>query len=109
MPDKDENGNDIEDEFSQLPFFSQRYQRLKNKIFTTKKAIEEPFSDKLLPDELKPPYIQPKYTICIELTGLLIHSKWTVSGLFSLFLAPFAITKITANLNARQNLFVFQF
>jgi len=77
LPDKDEHGNNIEDEFSSLSFPTQYYQRLKNKIFTTKKAIEEPFSDKLLPDPLEPPYYQPKYTIVLELTGLLVSSNWT--------------------------------
>jgi len=77
LPDQDEHGNTVEDEFSSLAFPSQHFSRLKNKIFTTKKAIEEPFSDKLLPDPLEPPYYQPKYTIVIELTGLLVHSNWT--------------------------------
>jgi len=77
LPDKDEHGNNIEDEFSSLSFPTQYYQRLKNKIFTTKKAIEEPFSDKLLPDPLEPPYYQPKYTVVLELTGLLVASNWT--------------------------------
>lgn len=77
LPDKDEHGNDIEDEFSSLSFPTQNYRRLKNKIFTTKKAIEEPFSDKILPDPLEPPYFQPKYTVVLELTGLLVKSDWT--------------------------------
>lgn len=79
LPDKDENGHEIEDEFSSLPFPSQNWQRLKNRIFQTKKEIEEPFSDRLLPDPLPEPYIQPKYTILVEVTGLLVHSQWTVS------------------------------
>jgi len=77
LPDRDEHGNTIEDEFSSLSFPIQHYRRLKNKIFTTKKAIEEPFSDKLLPDPLEPPYHQPKYTVVLELTGLLVTSNWT--------------------------------
>merc|ERR1719348_1141102 len=77
LPDKDEHGNNIEDEFSNLSFPVQNYRRLKNKIFTTKKAIEEPFSDKLLPDPLEAPYYQPKYTVVLELTGLLVTSNWT--------------------------------
>lgn len=77
LPDKDENGNSIEDEFSDLPFPSQHYARLKNRVFKTKKDLEEPFSDKLLPDPMTEPYYQPKYTILIELTGLLVHSTWT--------------------------------
>jgi len=77
LPDRDEHGNNIEDEFSSLSFPSQYYQRLKNKIFTTKKAIEEPFSDKLLPDPLEPPFFQPKYTVILEMTGLLVNSDWS--------------------------------
>ena len=77
LPDKDAQGNDVDDEFSSLPFPSQHYSRLKNKIFTTKKAIEEPFSDKLLPDPFEPPLLQPKYTIVLEITGLLVKSDWT--------------------------------
>jgi len=76
-PDMDEQGNYVEDEYSSLPFPSQQFNRLKNRIFTTKKAIEEPFSDKLLPDPLEPPYYQPKYTIVIELTGVMVNSGWT--------------------------------
>ena len=78
LPDQDENGTNIEDEFSSYPFYSQYFSRLKNKIFKTKKDFEEPFSDKLLPDPLPEPYHQPKYTVLIELTGLLVHANWTV-------------------------------
>jgi len=77
LPDRDEHGNNIEDEFSSLSFPVQNYRRLKNKIFTTKKAIEEPFSDKLLPDPLEPPFFQPKYTVVLEMTGLLVNSDWS--------------------------------
>ena len=77
LPDKDTQGNDIEDEFSSMSFPSQHFSRLKNKIFTTKKAIEEPFSDKLLPDPLEFPMHQPKYTIVLEVTGCLVKSDWT--------------------------------
>lgn len=77
LPDRDERGNDVEDEFSNQGFPVENYRRLKNKIFTTKKAIEEPFSDKLLPDPLEPPYHQPKYTIVLEMTGLLVNSDWS--------------------------------
>ena len=78
LPDKDESGNEIKDEYSSLPFPSQYYQRLKSKFFKTQKDIVEPFSDKLLPDTLPEPYFQPKYTVLIELTGMLVHADWTV-------------------------------
>jgi len=77
LPDRDYLGENIPDEFSELPFPTQHYRRLKAKIFKTKKEMEDPFSDKLLPEPLPEPYYQPKYTILIELTGTLIHSNWT--------------------------------
>jgi import inner membrane translocase subunit TIM50 len=79
LPDRDENGNVIKDEFSERSFPSQNYQRLKNRIFKTKKDLEEPFSDRLLPDTLPEPYIQPKYTVVVEITGFLVHANWMVS------------------------------
>ncbi len=77
LPDKDEDGNVVEDEFSKAPWPGQGYRRLKSRIFKTKKDLEEPFSDKLLPDPLPEPYHQPKYTVFVELTGLLVHSTWS--------------------------------
>lgn len=41
--------------------------------------VQEPSRDKLLPDPLKYPYIQPPYTLVLELTDLLVHPDWTVS------------------------------
>ena len=37
-----------------------------------------PARDVLLPDELKPPYYQPKVTFVIELNDLLVKPEWTV-------------------------------
>ena len=36
---------------------------------------------KLLPDPLKEPYYQPKYTLVLEMTGVLVHPDWTASKL----------------------------
>jgi len=77
LPDKDESGNEIKDEHSSLPFPTQYVQRLKAKVFKTQKDLVEPFSDKLLPDPLPEPYYQPKYTVLVELTGMLVHADWT--------------------------------
>lgn len=41
--------------------------------------IKEPSRKKLLPDTLKPPFVQPPYTLVLELTDLLVHPEWTVS------------------------------
>lgn len=39
----------------------------------------EPSSDVLLPDPLPEPYIQPKYTLVLELTDVLVHPEYDVS------------------------------
>ncbi len=85
LPDRDEKGQPLTDEFSSLPFYSQYFMRLKSRFFKTKKDLEEPFSDKLLPDPLTEPYYQPKYTVLLELTGLLVHSNWTVRIMDALY------------------------
>lgn len=41
--------------------------------------IQEPSRKKLLPDPLQYPYMQPPYTLILELTDLLVHPEWTVS------------------------------
>lgn len=41
--------------------------------------VVEPSRDKLLPDPLKPPYWQPKYTVVIELKNVLVTTEWSVS------------------------------
>ena len=84
LPDKDESGNEIRDEYSSLPFPKQYVQRLKAKVFQTQKDLVEPWSDKLLPDPLPEGYHQPKYTVLIELTGMLVHADWTVSVIYSI-------------------------
>jgi mitochondrial import inner membrane translocase subunit TIM50 len=40
--------------------------------------VEDPVSQKLLPDPIQEPYYQPPYTLVIELTGVLVHPEWTV-------------------------------
>ena len=43
--------------------------------------MKEPSTDKLLPEPLKYPYLQPTYTLVIEMTGLLLHPEWTVRAI----------------------------
>ena len=40
--------------------------------------VKDPTSEKLLPDPLKPPYIQPPYTLVLELTDVLLKAEWDV-------------------------------
>ncbi|KYN08063.1 Mitochondrial import inner membrane translocase subunit TIM50-C [Cyphomyrmex costatus] len=76
-PDYDEHGNVIEDEFSKLPFFEQIYKRVKRELNYYTRLVQEPSREKLLPDPLKHPYIQPPYTLVLEMTDLLVHPDWT--------------------------------
>ncbi|XP_011636208.1 mitochondrial import inner membrane translocase subunit TIM50-C-like [Pogonomyrmex barbatus] len=78
-PNYDEHGNVIEDEFSHLPFFEQIYKRVRRELNYYTRLVQEPSREKLLPDPLKHPYIQPPYTLVLELTDLLVHPDWTVS------------------------------
>ena len=46
--------------------------------------IREPSREKLLPDPLTYPYIQPPYTLVLELTDVLVHPDWTVSNTYTI-------------------------
>ncbi|XP_051174875.1 mitochondrial import inner membrane translocase subunit TIM50-C-like [Leptopilina boulardi] len=76
-PKYDEHGNIIEDEFTNLPYPEQMFKRLLSELNYYKKLVQEPSRDKLLPDPLKYPYIQPQYTVVLELIDLLVHPDWT--------------------------------
>lgn len=76
-PDQDPEGNVIEDEFSQLPTVQQYFKRLWKSMTYYQKMIQEPSRDKLLPDPLKYPYIQPPYTLVLEMKDVLVHPDWT--------------------------------
>lgn len=39
--------------------------------------IQLPSREKLLPDELKYPYVQPPYTLVLEMKDVLVHPDWT--------------------------------
>ena len=49
-------------------------------MFSFIQTTQRPSRDKLLPDPLTYPYIQPKYTLVIEMTDVLVHPEWTVNG-----------------------------
>ncbi|XP_046402331.1 mitochondrial import inner membrane translocase subunit TIM50-C-like [Ischnura elegans] len=76
-PRKDENGEIVRDEFSDMPLVQQYFLRMLQEINYYKKMIRDPSRDKLLPDPLEEPYYQPPYTLVLEMTGLLVHPDWT--------------------------------
>lgn len=76
-PIYDEHGNLLEDEFSSLPYYEKVYKRLRRELIYYTKLIQEPSSPKLLPDPFKYPYIQPPYTLVLEVKNLLLCPDWT--------------------------------
>uniref|UniRef100_A0A8R1TWD1 Mitochondrial import inner membrane translocase subunit TIM50 n=1 Tax=Onchocerca volvulus TaxID=6282 RepID=A0A8R1TWD1_ONCVO len=53
------------------------YYRIKEAYRSWRNFVIEPSRDKLLPDPLKPPYWQPKYTVVIELKNVLVAPEWS--------------------------------
>ncbi|XP_005182968.1 mitochondrial import inner membrane translocase subunit TIM50-C [Musca domestica] len=76
-PEVDADGNVIEDEFIKLPAVEQYLKRMWKSMHYYQKMIQEPSREKLLPDPLKPPYIQPPYTLVLEMKDVLVHPDWT--------------------------------
>ncbi|XP_055314025.1 mitochondrial import inner membrane translocase subunit TIM50-C-like [Sitodiplosis mosellana] len=76
-PERDADGQIIEDEFSILPLPKQYLKRMWKSLTYYQKIIQEPSREKLLPDPLKPPYYQPKYTLVLEMKDVLVHPDWT--------------------------------
>ncbi|KAJ1531570.1 hypothetical protein ONE63_000243 [Megalurothrips usitatus] len=74
---RDDQGNIILDEFSNLPFPKQHIYRILKELEYVKKLFGEPSREKLLPDPLTYPYIQPPYTLVLEFTDMLVHPDWT--------------------------------
>lgn len=65
-PEKTADGQIIEDEFSKYSLPTQYLKRMWKSLTYYQKIIQEPSRDKLLPDPLKPPYYQPKYTLGMQ-------------------------------------------
>ncbi|XP_060516058.1 mitochondrial import inner membrane translocase subunit TIM50-C-like [Cylas formicarius] len=76
-PQKDSNGIPIRDEFSDKPILKAYLMRTFKELEYYRRLIKEPSRDKLLPDPVQYPYIQPKYTLVLELTDVLVHPDWT--------------------------------
>ncbi|VDL73393.1 unnamed protein product [Nippostrongylus brasiliensis] len=72
---RDEAGNIVPDEWSGsilAPFY-----RIANSFRVWRDFVVEPAREQLLPDPLPHPYIQPRYTLVIEMKNVLVHPDWT--------------------------------
>ncbi|XP_023013344.1 mitochondrial import inner membrane translocase subunit TIM50-C [Leptinotarsa decemlineata] len=76
-PEKDLEGNLLKDDLADKNIILQYIIRTYRGLDYYKKLIREPSREKLLPDPLDYPYLQPKYTLVLELTDVLVHPDWT--------------------------------
>ncbi|XP_032592170.1 mitochondrial import inner membrane translocase subunit TIM50-A [Drosophila grimshawi] len=76
-PEHDQRGRSIEDELSSLPLLQQYVQRMWHSLHYYQKMLEEPVPTKLVPDIQQPPYVQPRYTLVLEMRDVLVHPDWT--------------------------------
>lgn len=76
-PEIDHQGFPIRDNISEKPLIIQYLIRSFRELKYYRRLIKAPSKEKLLPDPLPYPYIQPKYILVIELTDVLIHPEWT--------------------------------
>ncbi|XP_016975862.1 mitochondrial import inner membrane translocase subunit TIM50-B [Drosophila rhopaloa] len=76
-PALDKQGKEVKDEFSQLPLTQQYTARTWKSVNHFQRFIQEPSSQKLLPEPLQAPYVQPAYTLVLEIKDVLIHPDWT--------------------------------
>ncbi|EDW63716.1 mitochondrial import inner membrane translocase subunit TIM50-A [Drosophila virilis] len=76
-PEQDQFGRSIEDELSTMPLIQQYVQRMWRSLHYYQKMLQEPLSTKLLPDVVQHPYIQPRYTLVLEMRDVLVHPDWT--------------------------------
>ncbi|RWS22979.1 mitochondrial import inner membrane translocase subunit TIM50-like protein [Leptotrombidium deliense] len=76
-PRTDEEGNVIQDKFSNLPKVQQYFLRTIDTVKNYNEVLKEPSRELLLPPPLEHPYMQPPYTLVIEMTGVLLNPEWT--------------------------------
>ncbi|XP_018564965.1 mitochondrial import inner membrane translocase subunit TIM50-C [Anoplophora glabripennis] len=76
-PERDMDGKPIRDDLFDQNIIKQYIVRTYRELDYYRRLIKEPSREKLLPDPLEYPYLQPKYTLVLELTDVLVHPDWT--------------------------------
>lgn len=84
--ERDADGKPIRDEFSGM-WFAPLY-RIHKAYRSWHDYVVEPSRDKLLPDPLPAGYIQPKYTLVIEMKHVLVDPEWTYKTGYRFKLRP---------------------
>lgn len=75
-PRKDEHGVVIKDRFTSMPLVKQYIYRTIGELNYYGQLLKEPSRDKLLPDPVRTPFYQPKFTLVMEFTDVLVHPEW---------------------------------
>lgn len=75
-PDVDPSGRIQKDELHNKYIIIQYLIRAYRELEYYFRLVREPPIEKLLPDPLAYPYKQPKYTLVLELTDVLVHPEW---------------------------------
>jgi len=76
----DEDKEPEQDLYHQAPTVLAYIYRFRDRLHEYRESFVEPSSELLLPDPLPEPYIQPKYTLVIELTDVLVHPEYDRSS-----------------------------
>jgi len=76
-PRIDEEGNVKEDDYSKYFIPKQYLLRTINTFKDYSEVLREPSRELLLPPPLEHPYVQPPYTLVVELNGVLLNPEWT--------------------------------
>ncbi|KAJ8961162.1 hypothetical protein NQ318_008843 [Aromia moschata] len=79
-PEHNCHGEKIEDDLSDKHIIKQYIVRTCRELDFYVKLIQVPLNEKLLPDPLDYPYLQPKYTLVLELTDVLVHLDCSYVG-----------------------------
>ncbi|KAJ8927858.1 hypothetical protein NQ314_019636 [Rhamnusium bicolor] len=75
--ERDEDEKPIRDDLSNRNIINQYILRAYRELVYYSSLIKGPLNEKLLPDHLAYPYMQPKYTLVLELTDVLVHTQWS--------------------------------
>ncbi|XP_044765476.1 mitochondrial import inner membrane translocase subunit TIM50-C-like [Coccinella septempunctata] len=76
-PTTDPDQINLHHDIANKPVWQQYIIRTYRELDFYTRLIQEPSRQKLLPDPLQYPYLQPKYTLVLEITDVLVHPDWT--------------------------------
>lgn len=76
-PETDHQSLPVEDDLWRKPLLMQYFIRTFRELRYYRRLLHAPSTESILPEPLPFPYVQPKYTLVLELTDVLIHPEWS--------------------------------